>query len=381
MSVAANADPAGRLRVCFLTTHYAEYGLSLAAALAQHAEVLVVASEENVRMEMGSAALAGGAGLPPPHVLYRTRSPLSIARQAWALVRAVRRFAPDVIHVQEDSKDVLALALPLLPRRPLVLTMHDPRPHAGADTAAYKRSRHAMYFAQLRRRADAMVVHGQRLVDEARQAVDGRPIPITVAPHGPLGHRGSGAPAVAAEPGRCLFFGRIQAYKGLDLFVAAIERLADAGVPVRGVVAGRGPALEPLRVKLSTDDRFELIDTFLTPQQAVQQFQRAQVVLMPYREATQSGVAAFAMGVGRPVVAFDVGALRESVIHGETGLLAPAGDLQAFVGAAEQVLTNGALARELGAGALALGRGAFSWDAIAHIHLGLYRELSAAPRR
>ena len=367
------------LRVCLLATHFAEYGYALAQALARRCRVFVVASEENTRMEIGRDFIAGGFGGQASHLLYRTRNPVSIARQAFALVRAVRRFAPDVIHAQEDSKDVLALALPFLPPRPLVLTMHDPKPHEGADAAAQKRTRHGLYIAQLRRRADAAIVHGQRLAGDARAAL-GRPaVGIHVLAHGPLGERLAGAQGAAPEPGRCLFFGRIEAYKGLDSFIAAIEGLNAAGIAARGVVAGRGSALEPYRAQLTASPHFELIDEFLSPERAVREFQRAEAVLMPYREATQSGVAAFAMGVGRPVVAFDVGALRESVRDGETGLLVPPGDLAAFVQATARVLGDAALRQRLGTGALALGRGALSWDTIADATLAVYRGLAGTP--
>jgi glycosyltransferase involved in cell wall biosynthesis len=67
---------------------------------------------------------------------------------------------------------------------------------------------------------------------------------------------------------------------------------------------------------------FELIEKFLTPEEVVREFSAsAAVVVMPYDNATQSGVAAYAIGVGRAVVAFDVGALHEMVQDGKTGLL------------------------------------------------------------
>lgn len=374
-AVSADITPSDsrKLRVCLFATHYAEYAYALAESLALHADLLVVASDENTRMEIGREFIEHGFEGQPSHLLYRTRNPLSIVRQATRLVRVVRRFKPDVLHIQEDSKDVLALALPFLTRVPVVLTIHDPKPHQGADARARARTRHGLYIAQLRRRVDVAIVHGQRLVADTREVLVDDRVTIYVVPHGPLGFRRAQQQPRAAEAGRCLFFGRIQAYKGLDTFIASIRRLRQDGLPVRGVVAGRGPALEPWRSQLEESEDFELIEHFLTAEEAVREFQRAEVVLLPYREATQSGVAAFAMGVGRPVVAFDVGALRDSIGDGRTGLLAPAGDIEAFVSAAKRVLSDAELRRRLGEGALAQGRGSFSWATIASSHIEIYR--------
>jgi glycosyltransferase involved in cell wall biosynthesis len=373
--VTANPDPVDspKLRVCLVATHFAEYGYALAESLAPHADVLVVASEENTRMEIGRDFIEKGFEGQPSHLLYRTRDPLSIVRQGIRLARAVRRFKPDVIHIQEDSKDVLAFALPFLTRVPVILTMHDPKPHQGPDTRDRTRTRHGLYIAQLRRRVDAVIVHGQRLVADAREVLTDDRVTIDVVPHGPLGQRLAQRQPHEAEVGRCLFFGRIQAYKGLETFIASIRLLRQAGLPARGVIAGTGPALEPWRSELEGSEDFELIERFLSAEEAVQEFQRAEVVLLPYREATQSGVAAFAMGVGRPVVAFDVGALRDSVDDGRTGLLAPSGDVEAFVSAATRVLSDAELRRRLGEGALAQGRGSFSWTTIASSHIAIYR--------
>lgn len=326
-------------------------------------------------MEIGSDFIETGFDGQKTHLLYRTRNPISVIRQAIALVRVVRRFAPNIIHVEEDSKDVLAAALPFLPRKPLVYSMHDPAPHeGGTDERLRKRTRHGLYIAQLRHRADAVILHSSRLMADAKRSMGKRSVPMDVVPHGPLGQRSAALQRNPIEAGRCLFFGRIEAYKGLDTFIAVVQHLHQSGVPVRGVVAGRGPALEPWRSQLESSPQFELLDRFIEPEEAVKEFQRANVVLMPYREATQSGVAAFALGVGRPVVAFDVGGLSDCISDGETGILVPAGDFDAFAAATAKLIADASLARRMGEAALARSRGEGSWATIAHSHLAIYKK-------
>ena len=366
-----------RLRVCLLATHFAEYSLALAQALdAAGVEVLVVASRENLLAEVGPEALEmpphGLARGPALHLVHKTRNPLVLVAQVVQLVRRVRAFRPDVLHVQEDSKDVLAAALPWLPRVPLLLTMHDPKPHTGADARSRLRSRHGLYIAQLRRRADALLVHGQRLVDDAREAVQPRLMPVHVVPHGPLGEALAQQRMTPQVPGRLLFFGRIEAYKGLRHFIAVVQLLRARGVDVRGVVAGRGSDLEPHRAALKDVAAFELLERFLSPEEVVREFQRARLVVMPYDNATQSGVAAYAIGVGRAVVAFDVGALREMVDDGRTGLLVPHGDLEALAAAVQRVVQDDALVQSLQSAARARATGEFSWAHIAECTMQAY---------
>lgn len=361
------------MRVCLLVPHFAEYGYELACALGQHAEVLVVPSVENVRAELGEQYLQAPAW-PGVHVhfIHKTHNPASILQQAAGLARAVRAFGPDVLHAQEDSKDVLAAALPFMGSTPLVLTVHDPKPHSGWDARRRYLTRHGIYISQIRRRADGLIVHGRSLLADARVMLGGDNRSVHVIPHGPLGCGYVSEARRKPTAGRCLFFGRIEAYKGLDVFINTVEQLHASGLPISGVVAGRGSDLARYRKRLVATSGLELIDKFLSREEVVDQFAQAQVVLMPYRNATQSGVSAYAMGLGRPVVAFNVGALGESILHQHTGLLVPAGDTEGFVAATRKLIQQPDLADQLGQNALELGQGRFSWDSIARASISAY---------
>jgi glycosyltransferase involved in cell wall biosynthesis len=84
-----------------------------------------------------------------------------------------------------------------------------------------------------------------------------------------------------------------------------------------------------------------------------------------------------ANALGTPVVASDAPGLRDSVRHGETGLLAPAGDVDAFAAHIGALLGDDALAHRLGAAALTWSR-RFDWDAAAD---EMAEALGAASRR
>ena len=85
---------------------------------------------------------------------------------------------------------------------------------------------------------------------------------------------------------------------------------AAAGVPA--IVAGRGPEIDRLKSRLLALPDVEVIDSFIAPQDVVKLFQRSEISVLPYKDATQSAVAAGAFANGRLVVASRVGGLPQT---------------------------------------------------------------------
>ena len=94
------------------------------------------------------------------------------------------------------------------------------------------------------------------------------------------------------------------------------------------------------------------------------QFQRAVIAVLPYLDATQSGVAAAAVANGRPMVASATGGLVDVVREGREGLLVPPGDSRALAAALSRVLLDDALRAQLTAGTLE-AQVRLGWPAIA----------------
>jgi len=121
-----------------------------------------------------------------------------------------------------------------------------------------------------------------------------------------------------------LTFGAIRPYKGVDLALEALARV-DPELRVRLVVAGRSWGLaDDLRAqakRLGLNGRFELRERFVSGEEAALLFTAADASLLPYRSATQSGVAQLSFAYGRPVLASHVGGLPAAVEHGVNGLL------------------------------------------------------------
>jgi glycosyltransferase involved in cell wall biosynthesis len=130
-----------------------------------------------------------------------------------------------------------------------------------------------------------------------------------------------------------LFFGYVRAYKGLDVLLEAIG-LLDPALDVELVVAGefyedRNTYDERIRA-LPPGTRVTVHAEYTPTDRVRDYFSAADVVVLPYRSATQSGIAQIAYNFDVPVIASDVGGLAEVVKDGVTGSVVPPGDARAL---------------------------------------------------
>lgn len=133
-----------------------------------------------------------------------------------------------------------------------------------------------------------------------------------------------------------LFFGFVRPYKGLDVLIRtmpAIRKRLDAALLVVGEFwEDRGP-YDAMIDQLQLGDSVIVVDEYVPDNEVARYFASADVVILPYREATQSGVIQIAYGFRKPVITTDVGGLPEVVERGKTGYVVPPDDSEAVVDA------------------------------------------------
>lgn len=123
-----------------------------------------------------------------------------------------------------------------------------------------------------------------------------------------------------AKPFKALFLGRIMPYKGLPLFLDAVERLKKQGFLIEPHIYGEG-SLDVSSSRLAGLGA-KVVNRWLAADEIAAALADAHAVILSHVEASQSGVAAAAFGAGVPVVATPVGGLVEQVRDGETGVMA-----------------------------------------------------------
>ena len=197
------------------------------------------------------------------------------------------------------------------------------------------------------RRADQVIVHGNQLKQIVMNELHIPGEIIHVMPHPALGDDRAHSD-VQEEKNQILFFGRIWAYKGLAYLIEA-EPLISAQIPnVKIVIAGRGDDFDHYRQMMVHPEKFVVYNEYIPNDRVAEIFRQASIVVLPYIEATQSGVIPFAYTYARPVVATTVGSLPEMVDEGQTGLLVPPANTQALADAIIRLLKDTPLRHQMG---------------------------------
>jgi glycosyltransferase involved in cell wall biosynthesis len=273
----------------------------------------------------------------------RLRQPSKQVQMVTRLVRQIRRFNPDVIHLQCGHL-WFNWALPMLGDRPLVLTVHDPLIHVGEthNTPQWVYDR-ACYRARER------IVHAPQVKELLLQRLSIPSSTVHVIPHVLIGDNTVtvGEEVQDGEP-LVLFFGRIWEYKGLEYLIRA-EPLITSKVPqAKIVIAGRGEDFDHYRRMMVHPERFIVHNEYVSDEKRAELLRRASVVVLPYIEGSQSGIIPIVYRFGKPVVATTVGGLPDMVDHGRTGYLVPPRDASALAEAIIPLLQDKELRRQLG---------------------------------
>lgn len=119
-----------------------------------------------------------------------------------------------------------------------------------------------------------------------------------------------------------LFFGFIRDYKGLDILLKAMPIIKEK-LNIKLLIAGEYYSNEEyyknLIEELGLEDSLYLINNFIPKEEVKYYFSASDLVVLPYKSATQSGIAQIAINFKKPVVATDVGGLAEVVVDGKNG--------------------------------------------------------------
>ena len=260
------------------------------------------------------------------------------------LARDLRRLAPDVALCAMPGPLDLAMHASL--RRafvPYAVVVHDADAHPG-DGYPLQMTLQRM----LVRRADAVVVlsdHVRRRLTE-QGLLHGKPVIRSILPLPPIGP----LPPVRAHGGpfRLLSFGRLLAYKGLDLLAAALAQvLPETPMTVR--VVGQGPESADLAALRSLPG--VRVENRWVPEAEIPALLAwADALVLSHREASQSGVAAAALASHRLLVATRVGGLAEQAGNNPSAVLCDV-SAEGLAAALRQVQTLAPPPPEAGTGA------------------------------
>jgi glycosyltransferase involved in cell wall biosynthesis len=379
------------MRVALIETHAVpgmwKYDLGLARALeAEGAEVRVFSAA----CFPAGQETRGGVWRGFPDLRIQPNLAVKGLRYTAATARMLaelHRGSFDIVHWQHFNvlpplETFTALALGSLRQR-LVTTVHD------IDTWEAVKVGSPALLRRTYQAAARLIVHHEVNRPQLAARFDVAEDRIRVVPHGSydvfrttpvdrdaarklLGVR-AGVPLV-------LFFGEIRAEKNLDGLVRAMaavrEQVPDAQLLAAGKVRHVDPAdIQAEITRLGLQDAVDLRPVYVDDAHVDAHFAAADVVALPYREITQSGVVFQAMTAGTPVVATDTGGLGHTVREAGCGLVVPAGDEAALARALAELLGDPAKRQALGEKGREAAATTYSWEACARLTRAVYEEL------
>ncbi len=280
-------------------------GVSAMLSLSEQAEIMQGACPPACDVPVSTYQGLGG-------YLRRVASAPVLARH---LAQAVRRVAPDLaLCAMPGPLDLVMQGVLAAQGVPIAVVVHDADPHPGDGYPLQM-----MLQRMLVRRADAVVALSDHVAERLRVQgmLEGKIFIRTVLPQPALGDL---TPVRAhGGPFRLLSFGRLLAYKGLDLLAEALAMvLPETGMVVRVVGQGpEGPALAALRrlPGVTVENRW-------VPEGEIPALlEWADGVVLSHREASQSGVAAAALAARRFLVATRIGGLVEQAAGDPAAIL------------------------------------------------------------
>ena len=196
------------------------------------------------------------------------------------------------------------------------VTIHDPKPHKGSNT----------FFDIMcwltARQADKLIILSKTFIKLTSSRYKFNVDDILVIPHGAFSnYKGSPQSVEKSQMFNFLFFGRITEYKGLDILAPAYDRLFSERKDITLTIAGSGD-FSPYRDMFNVNHNIRIFNHYIPDEAIVSFFKKDKTItIVPYIEATQSGVIPIAMKESSLIIATNVGGLAEQTLEGKLAVM------------------------------------------------------------
>lgn len=355
-----------KILCCALWHH--DYAIQLANALSKKEMVMLILPNKVLRNKLDTIDENVKLHLLkyPKHIYYPT-----ILSTIFEIIKQIKTFNPDVIHFQV-SVSVLCVVFPFIKRYPLVGTFHDVKLHLGENRLSNR-----ILYNRGRKYMDQIIVHGEKLKEQMikeynlpNQSVHAIPIgEHEVAPFKKYERED-----IKEDGNLILFFGRIWKYKGLEYLIKAETMITKEVPDAKIIIAGTGENFKKYENLMMDRDNFIVHNYRIPYKEGAELFQRCSIVVLPYIDASQSGVISTAYGFKKAVVVTNVGAIPEIVDDGVTGFIVPPRNPEALADAIVKLLKDEKLRKQMGENAYKKLKTDLSWDNIAEKTIEVYKE-------
>lgn len=230
------------------------------------------------------------------------------------LVKMVKKFRPDVTYFPFGCMWA-SFAYPFIHKfTKIISTIHDPHPYTHGHTLTQFLLANVGFLGE--HFIDGRIILNKmdkKFMEEKTHK------PVAVIPHAAYDFYVNEGYSISNEiHNQITFIGRIDIYKGIDLLVDAFSMVKKEGLKL--LIAGSGTIEDQTLTKINENKNIILENRFIENDEIFGILDKTDMVILPYINATQSGVIPMAFAFGKMVIATNVGALSEQVPTG-TGLL------------------------------------------------------------
>lgn len=264
----------------------------------------------------------------------------NILFKRFKIKKALKKYQIDAVYIPMEQAFMTFINRLLPKKTPKILTVHDVDPHSGDNLIT--KAINDIINPRIRNKAEEIILLSNKFIDRYHEKYGVDKKHIHVIRHGLFSHYNEGEslpmPIKEAKT-NFLFFGRISAYKGIDLLIDAFRDLKKTE-DISLNIAGFGD-MAPYQEKLNGLDNVNVFNYWIPDHEIKRFFMiKNSVLVVPYKDATQSGVISVANLFKVPVIASDAGGLVEQVTHLKTGLLFESNNSEALKAVMKDVINQ-----------------------------------------
>lgn len=360
------------MKVLLFSTQWPEYMIELANALADYAYTILMLPTNHRFTPEHKKLISPKVTFEPFEVIFY-RSIRKNARMLFHILRILWKYKPDILHIQSNGHRLFYWIFFLKPRKTkLINTIHDPVKHLGDELSKTIDDSTVIFWSRIF--TDKFIVHGKFLRDQLSAAYRINTGRISIIPHGHLGiYKKFQKYYVKEDPNTILFFGRIWKYKGLNILIEAANVLIERNHDLKFIIAGKGEDITQYRQNIKFKENIIFHNQRIPNEKVGALFEYASIIVLPYLEATFSGVIPIAFAYAKPVIATKVGSIPEVIIHKHTGILVEPNSSESLIKGISYLLERPVLRKNLGSNAYKYAINNLSWENIGIKNYRIYQ--------
>lgn len=258
-------------------------------------------------------------------IKYRRYSSIIPASKGYeAVANSISELSPRIVFVCDSNLVTSRIILALPSTIKVIMCVHDvnPHPNYNALKVMVKDKFKFFYIEKAWKRADKIVLfskHSLKMFASKYQNLTGKLFVVKLGAHVPDVDFQK-PPELIGNENFVLFFGRIDKYKGIIHLLNAYENNCD-NVKAKLIIAGRGILTDEENQIINNNPNIILIKRYILDGEMLWLFDKCKFTVLPYIEASQSGVLSMSYYFNKPVLVSNLDGLTEFVEENETGYI------------------------------------------------------------